>query len=178
MNNRNIILTGFMGTGKTTVGRHLSEKLMYEFVDTDELIMSRFDMTIADIFETKGENAFRAMERAIALELAEKDRLVISTGGRMMLDEANKKALGKKGRIFCLVAGPDEIISRIVRDEGIERPLLKTSNPRNRIMELMKEREEGYARFFRVDTTGKTPEEVSDEVISVFQVNGDVGVPG
>src|SRR5262245_20360797 len=109
---RNIVLTGFMGTGKTTVGRLLAARLGYEFVDTDQVIFER-DGEIADIFRTRGENAFREIERELARELASRERLVISTGGRMMLDPDNATAFGRNGMIFCLVATPDEIFERI-----------------------------------------------------------------
>src|SRR6187399_1176730 len=91
---RNIVLTGFMGTGKTTVGRLLAARLGYEFVDTDEAIVERHG-EIADIFRTRGEEAFRQIERQLAAELASRERLVISTGGRMMLDPDNVAALGR-----------------------------------------------------------------------------------
>ncbi|MBF0209429.1 MAG: AAA family ATPase, partial [Desulfamplus sp.] len=81
MLNQNIILTGFMGTGKSTVGRLVAKELNYKFVDTDELIMARCKMTVAEIFSTKGEQEFRQMEEELALELSQQDRLVISTGG-------------------------------------------------------------------------------------------------
>ena len=130
--------------------------------------MSRCNMSVAEIFEAKGEDAFRAMERELALEFGEKDGLVISTGGRMMLDTANKDALEKNGRIFCLVADPDEIMHRVSRDHEIERPLLKTANPKKRVVELLREREDGYSQFYQLDTTGLSPEEVSEKLLTVF----------
>ena len=126
---RNIVLTGFMGTGKTTVGRLLAERLGYEFVDTDSLIEQRHG-TIAEIFRSRGEDAFRQIERELAAELGDRQGLVISTGGRLMLDPRNVASLSRNGRVFCLVATPDEILDRIVKDEaGIERPLLSVPDP-------------------------------------------------
>ena len=92
-----------MGTGKTTAGKLLSKELGYDFVDTDDLIMSRCGKTVALIFETEGENSFRSMERELAIELSEREKLVISTGGKMMLDSENCAVLKKNGRIFCSV---------------------------------------------------------------------------
>ena len=121
---RNIVLTGFMGTGKTTVGRLLAEQLGYEFVDTDVVIEQRHGK-IADVFRSVGEEAFRNIERELAAELADRVRLVISTGGRMMLDPQNVANLSRNGRVFCLVATPDEIVDRVTNDPSpIERPLL------------------------------------------------------
>ena len=93
---QNIILTGFMGTGKTTVGKLLAEMMAYEFVDTDALIESAYGLTIPQIFAQFDEPTFRQMERDIALALAEQTGLVISTGGQMMLHAANVAALGGK----------------------------------------------------------------------------------
>ncbi|MBF0467596.1 MAG: shikimate kinase [Desulfamplus sp.] len=188
MDNQNIILTGFMGTGKTTVGKLLAKKLGYRFLDTDEVIMSRHNMTVAEIFKTKGEAAFRKMEQELALELAQQDRLVISTGGGMMLDRFNSDTLEgkngyqledgknnglleKRGVIFCLVAKPDEIVARVSGDKDIERPLLQVDDPRARIAELLNERKDLYARFIQVDTTGLAPEAVCSLVLEMFANN-------
>ncbi|MBF0574143.1 MAG: shikimate kinase [Desulfamplus sp.] len=168
MINQNIILTGFMGTGKTTVGKLLANMLEYKFVDTDELIMSRSLMTISEIFKSKGEAAFRQMERELALELSQQNRLVISTGGGMLLDSFNAEILeGKneqsseiKGKIFSLFADVDEILTRVSSDSTIERPLLKVDNPKERITMLLQERKKSYERFIQIDTTRITPEEV------------------
>ncbi len=93
MTKQNIILTGFMGTGKSTVGKMLAKKLGYSFIDTDETIMSRCGITIAEIFKSQGEAAFRKMERSLALELSNQEGLVISTGGGMLLDSVNAELL-------------------------------------------------------------------------------------
>ena len=149
---RNIVLTGFMGTGKTTVGRLLAEHLGYEFVDTDQLIEERHGK-IPEIFRSRGEEAFRQIERELAAELATRDRLVISTGGRMMLDPHNVASLTRNGRVFCLVATPDEIFDRVTKDESAtERPLLSVPDPRQRIVELLAERSPDYRRFAQLTT--------------------------
>jgi shikimate kinase len=173
MSKPNIILTGFMATGKTTVGKGLAEQLGYAFVDTDELIAERSGQTVAEIFREKGEAAFRRMESEIARELGEKEGLVVSTGGRLMLDPANAAALGRRGRVFCLVATPEEILDRISKDKHVKRPLLEAPNPMHRIVELMQQREEGYGRFRQMVTSGKTPDEITRELIGIFQVIPD-----
>ena len=122
----NVVLTGFMGTGKTTVGRLLAELLGYEFVDTDEVIEQRYG-PIETIFRERGESAFRTIEREVAAELAGADRRVISTGGGMMLDPVIAESLGAGARVFCLVASPDTIVARVLN--GPDRPLLAGPDP-------------------------------------------------
>jgi shikimate kinase len=159
---RNIVLTGFMGTGKSTVGRLLAELLGYAFVDTDDLIERRHG-PIARIFEISGEEAFRRMERELAAELADGARRVIATGGRMMLDPASAEALGATSRVFCLVASPETIAERVL-SSGVVRPLLAGPDPRARIAELLAERVDGYARFEQIDTDDRTPDDVVHDI--------------
>lgn len=171
MTRSNIILTGFMGTGKTTVGKLLAKQLGYLFVDTDELIQARSGQTIPEIFREKGEAAFRRMEADIARELGGMEGLIVSTGGRLMLDEGNAAALGANGRVFCLQATPEEIVARVANDAGVERPLLQGGSPIDRIAELMQERADGYARFTQILTSGKTPEAVARCLLDRYQAD-------
>jgi shikimate kinase / 3-dehydroquinate synthase len=164
---RNIVLTGFMGTGKTTVGRLLAEQLGFEFVDTDQLIEQRHG-TIAEIFRSRGEDAFRRIERDLAAELGEGERMVIATGGRLMLDPRNVASLSRNGRVFCLVATPDEIFDRITKDEsGTERPLLSVADPRQRIVELLAERSPEYRRFAQLTTDTVMAEAVAADLAAL-----------
>jgi len=163
-----------MATGKTTVGKLLAEQLGYEFVDTDELIVERSGQTVAEIFREKGEAAFRRMESEIAQELGEKEGFVVSTGGRLMLDPANAAALSRWGRVFCLVATPEEILQRVESDTQVRRPLLEVSNPIGRIVDLMQQREEDYGRFPQMVTSEKTPDEVTRNLVGIFQANPDL----
>ena len=174
MSKPNIILTGFMATGKTTVGKMLAEQLKYEFVDTDDLIVKRYGQTVAEIFREKGEAAFRRMESEIAQELGEKEGFVVSTGGRLMLDPANAAALSRRGRVFCLVATPEDILQRVERDTQVRRPLLEVSNPIERIVDLMQQREDDYGRFPQMVTSQKTPDEVTRNMVGIFQANPDL----
>jgi 3-dehydroquinate synthase len=170
----NIILTGFMATGKTTVGKLLAEQLKYQFVDTDDLIVERSGQTVAEIFREKGEAAFRKMESDLARELGEKEGIVVSTGGRLMLDPANAAALSRRGRVFCLVAAPKEILDRVSKDKHVKRPLLEAPNAMQRIVELMQQREEDYARFPQMVTSAKTPDEVTRNLVGIFQADPDL----
>lgn len=169
----NIILTGFMGTGKTTVGALLAIELGYRLVDTDVLIEAQSGRAIPDIFADLGEAAFRQLERDVAVDLAKKEGLVISTGGRMMLDAENVRLLEENGRIFCLYATPDVILERVMGDEkGIERPLLKGADPSQRIRELLEERQEKYNQFTQINTINQTPEQVMQAILEKVQNSG------
>jgi len=165
--NKNIILTGFMATGKTSVGRILASQLGYEFVDTDQLIESRIGMTIAELFQEQGEAAFRKMESDLARELADKSGLVIATGGRFMLVGDNANILGKTGRVFCLVATPEEILKRAEIDSNV-RPLLQVSNPLEQIVQLLQERKAGYRQFPQFGTSGKNPETIAEDLLEII----------
>jgi len=169
--NKNIILTGFMGTGKTTVGKLLAKKLGRQFIDTDHLIEERQGMTIPEIFAELGEAAFRQMEADIARELGEREGLIISTGGRLMLDPANVAALSDKGRVFCLVATPQEILSRLKNDPDNRRPLLDVPNPSEQIVELLQARKRGYQRFLKLATDDRQPSDVTDSLLEFIQRN-------
>ena len=173
MSRPNIILTGFMATGKTTVGKLLAEKLGYEFVDTDEIVVSRSGMSVAEIFRVKGESVFRKMESELAQELGDKEGLVVSTGGSLMLDPDNAAALGRRGWVVCLTATSEEIYARVADDGEVSRPLLNTPDPLNRIEALMAERAEGYGRFTELATSGKRPEELVQELLVMLPPDPD-----
>lgn len=162
-----------MATGKTVTGKLLAEQLGYEFVDTDALIAKRTGMSVAEIFNQKGEAAFRRMERELAKELGNKEGLVVSTGGGMMLDEKNAGALGRRGRIFCLTATPEEIFDRVSNDKQTNRPLLNVDDPRHQIREMLEQRAEGYSRYHQIATSGKTPEEIVRSLLDIFQTSTD-----
>lgn len=164
----NVVLTGFMGTGKSTVGRLLAELLGYEFVDTDTVIEGRHG-SIPEIFANQGEAAFRALEQDVAEELAQQTGLVIGTGGGLMLQPDSARALDATGSVFCLVASIDAILDRVTaQSDTNERPLLAGANPRQRIAGLLAERQGQYGRFTQVDTEGRTPEAVAAELAQLL----------
>lgn len=165
---RNVVLTGFMGTGKTTVGRELAALLGYGFVDTDEQIVQRNGRSVADIFREQGELFFRDQEAQIAQELAVQEGMVIATGGRLMLDPRNAEVLSQQGQVFCLTADPTEILARL-ENEADKRPLLAVSDPANRIQSLLYERAKVYGQFTAVTTSGKTPRQVADQIRTFMQ---------
>lgn len=159
----NVVLTGFMGTGKTTVGRIVAASLDYEFVDTDHVIETDHG-PIPVIFAEQGEEAFRSIERRVAVALAERNGLVIATGGRLMLDPENAAVLGASGRVFCLTAPAEVILERVVGDGTAHRPLLDGDDPPARIRALLAERAAAYARFEQVGTDGQTPEAIAADI--------------
>ncbi len=160
----NIVLTGFMGTGKSTVGRLVAMQLAYDFVDTDEWIEAENGRSVADIFREEGEAAFRQWERTASETLSKRDGLVVATGGGLMMNEENAAILMENGRVFCLVADPEEIVARV--GGGEKRPLLNVPDPVARIQELLDQRRDGYGRFPQIVTTGKTPTQVAQEIIN------------
>ncbi|MCB8941947.1 MAG: 3-dehydroquinate synthase [Ardenticatenaceae bacterium] len=173
----NIILTGFMGTGKSSVGQLLAQQLQRPFIDTDTLIVQRDGRSIAQIFAEDGEAAFRNWERTVALELGQQQGLIIATGGRLMLDEENAVALEASGLVFCLTAAPQTILSRIKDDD--QRPLLNVPNPAERIAQLLEIRRELYGRFPQISTEGKTAEQVAEEIVlAASQPPGGLEPPG
>jgi shikimate kinase len=166
MTHTNIVLTGFMGTGKSTVGKLLATRLAYDFVDTDDWIVAQNGRSIADIFREEGEAAFRQWERMASLALAKTERTLIATGGRLMLDDENAASLMENGRVFCLVADPAEIVARV--SGGEKRPLLDVPDPEARIQQLLDQRREAYGRFPQIITSGKTPEQVAQEIMKMI----------
>lgn len=160
---RNIVLTGFMGTGKTTVGRALAERLGAELVDTDDIIEQRHG-PIPQIFANDGEEHFRELEREVARELSTRHGLVVSTGGRMMVDSVNAAVLGATSLVVCLTATPDTIYRRVRR--GIEsRPMLAGDDPRGRIAALLAERAPAYGRFVQVATDDRSVDDIVDDIV-------------
>jgi len=163
---KNIILAGFMGTGKSTLGRLLAEKLDYHFIDTDSLIEDRIGQTIAELFQEQGEAAFRKLEESLAQELAQQQGLVISTGGGLVLNPNNVDALTQSGQIICLTATPVEILERVSTQKQI-RPLLLEKDPLSKIKELLEQRLPVYSQFQQLSTTGKDPHELVTQLIEL-----------
>lgn len=176
MTRTNIILTGFMGIGKSTVGKILAKQLGYRFVDTDRLIESRAGRSVAAIFETLGEPAFRQMETEVAHELSGQQGLVIATGGGMLVNPINQQLLEQRGRIFCLTAGEDDIVRRLSSPRArARRPLLHGRDLKQHVQQLMKDRMPVYSRFLQIDTSGIGAIEVADAVLKVFESTQEPG---
>jgi shikimate kinase len=112
---KNIVITGFMGTGKSVVAKELARKLKMEFIDMDRIIEERQGTSIADIFTRYGEKYFRAQENKLVKELSQKENIVIATGGGTLLSSDNARILGQAGEIVCLYADSQTIYNRVVR---------------------------------------------------------------
>ncbi len=161
---KNIVLTGFMGTGKTAVGRELSRLLNMELIDVDTEIEKSQRITINEIFKKFGEPRFREIETEMIQKLSEQRNVIISTGGGAVLKQKNMDALRKQGIIVCLMATPETILKRTNRSSN--RPLLHVENPFARIKELLHFRMPFYEKAdIMIDTEGKTPLQIAEEII-------------
>ncbi len=158
---RAIILSGFMGTGKTVVGRLLAERWDLEWVETDAVIEQQEGTSIAQIFATHGEQYFRDRETAALREVLRQEGLVLSTGGGMLLRAENVELLQAAGPIVCLRASPETIVERT--SATAERPLLDKPDPLAEIKRLLAAREEAYQQAdYHLDTDNLTPEDAAD----------------
>ncbi len=171
MTTPNIILTGFMGTGKTTVGQAVAERLGRWFVDMDAAIERRAGKPVSAIFSQDGEPAFREMEAALCRELAGERNLVIATGGGALASAANRAALAESGLVICLDASTDAILARLHQTR--DRPLLAGPDRRERVEALLAERAAAYAAIpHHIDTDGLTVDQVVERVIRLARQAG------
>ena len=156
---QNIVLTGFMSTGKSTVGQRLAELLKRRFVDSDSVIVERAGMTIPQIFARDGETGFRALEKEVCGDLAAQHGLVIATGGGMLIDPDNRARMQATGFVVCLDARPDVIRTRLALAD--DRPLAGNWEA------LLEKRRAAYAAIaVHIDTSDKTPEIVAEEIVT------------
>ena len=161
----NIILIGFMGVGKTSLGKLLASKLGRAFIDLDEKIERDSNMTIPQIFEMHGEKYFRELEKAAVREVTVRKNLVIATGGGTVKDEENLQLLKNSGVIICLTADAEEIFRRT--EKRGERPVLDGggSERLETIKKLLAEREKFYSQAdFKIDTTEWSPLQIVNEI--------------
>lgn len=165
----NLALIGFMGTGKSSVGRLVAEQLHFDYLDTDELIQSRTGRTIADIFKHDGEPAFRKLEQQLVAELAARKRTVIATGGGLPANPLNLTSLKNHALIVCLWASPEKIWER-VRNQT-HRPLLCDPNPKLKIRELLAAREPFYRQAdVLINTDLRSAREAAQQVVHQFKL--------
>ena len=174
----NIVLTGFMGTGKTVVGREVARRLGRPFVDMDAVIETRAGKPISRIFAEEGEPAFRQMEADLCGELAGQDGAVIATGGGALVNPANREALAASSVLVCLQAGVNEILERVGKAE--DRPLLSVSDPGSEVRQLLAVRRDAYAAIpWQVDTNGRTRSQIADEIVALASARTlPVATPG
>lgn len=168
---KNIILTGFMGTGKSSVGKALAKQLGCRFADLDELIAAKAGVTIREIFEHHGESRFRELEADIIAGIESDEVLVVSTGGGAVISPDNRRRMHQAGRIVNLTASAEAIQERLIGDGT--RPLLKDDKSIDKIAAMLAEREPFYADAdIRIDTTGKKIEDVLDEILVWLKKEG------
>ena len=166
---KNIVLVGFMGTGKSVTGKHIAKQLNMRFISTDDIIKKREKRPITEIFEKSGEPYFRKIETQAVKEASELENSVIAAGGGAVLNEENILNLKKKGIIVCLNATPEIIYERTKKYKS--RPLLNVDNPVLKIKEMLEYRKPFYAKAdHQIDTSGKTVRQVAKEIVKILNV--------
>jgi len=160
---KNIYLVGFMGSGKSTVGKILAEKLNMNFVDIDKLIEEKEGMKIKDIFERKGESYFRELERKQIEATVKQEGLVVSTGGGLGANLDNMNFMKKNGDVVWLDVSLNTVLDRLKNDQ--DRPLLK--QPTEKIKQLFEERKNVYRLAnIRINADKKTPSQIVEEILT------------
>jgi len=164
----NIYLVGLMGAGKTTIGRQLAKALQLPFYDSDKAIEEQTGVDIPTIFEYEGEEGFRVREQNMIEELTQIDGIVLATGGGAILREENRQVLKKNGYVVYLQCSVDKILQRTKRDT--QRPLLDTTNPRDRIEKLFSEREALYLSCadFKIETSSMQSKAVVQNILDEY----------
>ena len=168
MGRNNIVLVGFMGTGKTVVGEKLASELGFKYIDTDTLIESEAGRSIPDIFQHEGEKKFREYESEAISIITHLKNYVISTGGGAVMNEQNINNMKKAGLVACLEARPEVIYERTRHDDN--RPLLQTPDPRKKIRMLLKIRDSQYKKAdCAIDTSDLTVDQVVGKILSEWE---------
>ncbi len=162
---KNIVLIGFMGCGKTTIGKLMSNLTGKNFIDMDDYIVEKEGISINEIFEKKGESYFRNLERELCVKLSEKDNKIIATGGGVIKSEENVENLKKGGTVFYLKSSSKKIASNLKNDHS--RPLLAGGNKEEKIEKLLEERKELYKKCADViiDVEKLAPKEAVREIL-------------
>lgn len=170
---KNIVLFGFMGTGKSLIGEILSQKLNYPLIEMDQEIENNEGLTISKIFEEKGESYFRSLELELSEKISNSSSKIISTGGGIILNDKNIVNLSKNSLCVCLNANPSTIFNRICNDKN--RPLLDSDDNQieekfEKILKLLNDRKLLYKKIpFQIDTDELDPYLISDMIISEYK---------
>ncbi len=157
-----------MGAGKSTIGRQLSAKLGFEFLDTDTIIESRSGADIPWIFDVEGEQGFRDRETAVLNDVLNVKNSVVATGGGIVMREENRALLQRIGKVFYLCAGVEQLIKRTQKDK--KRPLLQVADPQKKIKELLELRDPIYRQIADavIVTDGSSAKSVVQEISDVI----------
>jgi len=165
----NIILVGPMGSGKTTIGRRLSDRLSLDFFDSDHEIVNTTGVSIDHIFDVEGEKGFRARESDVIKKLCNMHNIVLATGGGVVMLEENREVIKKASSVIYLSSSVDQILRRTAKSKT--RPLLEKSNNRKKtITDIVEARDPLYREVSShiIDTNGKKLNEVIDEIIEAL----------
>ena len=162
----NIFIVGPMGSGKSTVGKIISNELFLNFFDTDDEIESRTGASIDWIFDLEGEEGFRKRESSVLEEMVKQNSIVLSTGGGIILSDSNREMLSSRGTVFYLSTPISVQIERTSKDK--DRPLLKNGNPEEILTRLQNERKDLYESVSDhvIETENKSSQEVASEIIN------------
>ena len=168
---KNLVFTGLMGSGKTTIGRLVAGGLNRQFVDTDQFLQEKYGSAKQILERPNGDAEFAAIEEDIAQELSVQKRLVIATGGRFLLNPKNVAALSKSSKFLCLTASLEALVIRLSHAENdTYRPrFIAAENKLKLMQELQKLSEPHLKDFEKIATEGKSPEDVADELIKRFR---------
>jgi len=166
----NVYLIGLPGSGKTTVGKQLATILHLDFIDIDDLIEQRTGVSINHIFEIEGEAGFRKRETMVLEELSKREHAVISTGGGVILSQKNRKILRKHGQVIYLKASMEILLQRLENCQN--RPLMQSDNPKERMMQLMNEREHLYKEEADsiVYVSTDSVEKIAEKIFQTMQI--------
>ncbi|NLD55616.1 MAG: shikimate kinase [Burkholderiaceae bacterium] len=170
-----IFLVGMMGAGKSTVGARLARRLEREFIDVDRELEARLGVDIPTVFDLEGEEGFRRRESQLVCELAHRSGLVVATGGGVVLRAENREALAARGLVVYLKADAGDLWQRLRRDR--HRPLLRTEDPRQRVRELVEQRDPLYLEVAdHVVGTGRQPADHAVESIVAWLARPECAV--
>ncbi len=177
-----ITLTGVFGVGKTTVANLVAQKLGWEAVDADDLLVGNAGKEVADIFEEQGEAAFRQIEADALMELANRENIVVAAGGGAPVYEPSRRSMVESGLIVCLKATPETVVQRMqAKEQGRPRPMLAADNALARARRLIDQRAAVYSLAdFTIETDGMEPDEIASEVVDFYEARGEriFGRPG